>query len=218
LAAVDVGDLSDEQRVDLVGELERVKGAASSAQARATDAVRCSREMVAPQDAARSVGSMVALARRESPALGDRFMGMARALVHEMPCTMAALTAGEVGERHAVAVVAATAALSREHRGVVDARLAGVLGRLGVAQLGRAAGRVAAELDAGSVVARMEAAVRSRRVTVYPAPPPSPTNGSAAGTAERPVRRPRSRTVLPPRQRRPRLTSHLERQLCRYIL
>ena len=34
----------------------------------------------------------------------------------------------------------------------------------------RAAGRVAAELDAASVVARMEAAVRSRRVTVRPAP------------------------------------------------
>ena len=34
----------------------------------------------------------------------------------------------------------------------------------------RAAARVAAELDAASVVARMEAAVRSRRVTVRPAP------------------------------------------------
>ncbi len=53
---------------------------------------------------------------------------------------------------------------------MVDARLGPVLGRLGFAQLGRAAGRVAAELDAASVVARMEAAVRSRRVTVRPAP------------------------------------------------
>ena len=33
----------------------------------------------------RSVGSVVALARRESPSLGDRFVGLARALVHEMP-------------------------------------------------------------------------------------------------------------------------------------
>ena len=104
----------------------------------------------------------MALARRESPALGDRFVGLARALVHEMPRTLAALTGGVIGERHAVAVVQATAALSREHRGVVDARLGPVLGRLGVAQLGRAAGRVAAELDAACVVARMEAAVRSR--------------------------------------------------------
>ena len=45
-----------------------------------------------------------------------------------------------------------------------------MLGRLGVAAAGRAAARVAAELDAASVVRRMEAAARSRRVTVRPAP------------------------------------------------
>ena len=83
--AVDVAGLSDRERVDLVACLEGVKGAASAAQARATDALRCSREVVAPQDVGRSVGSVVALARRESPSLGDRFVGLARALVHEMP-------------------------------------------------------------------------------------------------------------------------------------
>ena len=45
-----------------------------------------------------------------------------------------------------------------------------LLGRLGVKAAGAAAARVAAELDAASVVARMEAAVKSRRVTVRPAP------------------------------------------------
>ena len=109
LAGLDSAGLSDRERVDLVGELERVKGAASAAQARATDAVRCSREAVAPQDVGRSVGSVVALARRESPTLGDRFVGLARALVHEMPHTMAALSSGLCSERVAVAVVAATA-------------------------------------------------------------------------------------------------------------
>ena len=170
LATVDVGELSDGERVDLVAELERVKGGASAAQARATDALRCSQEVVAPADVARSVGSQVALARRESPSLGDRFVGLSRALVHEMPHTMVALTGGEVSERVAVAVVQATAVLSREDRGEVDRRLGPVIGRLGVKQAGRAATRVAAELDAASVVARMEAAARSRRVTVRPAP------------------------------------------------
>jgi hypothetical protein len=132
--------------------------------------LRCSREVVAPADVARSVGSQVALARRESPSLGDRFVGLSRALVHEMPHTMTALTRGEVSERVAVAVVQATATLSREDRGEVDRRLGSVIGGLGVKQAGRAATRVAAELDAASVVARMEAAVRSRRVTVRPAP------------------------------------------------
>ena len=116
-------------------------------------------------DVARSVGSQVALARRESPSLGDRFVGLSRALVHEMPHTMVALTGGEVSERVAVAVVQATAVLSREDRGEVDRRLGPVIGRLGVKQAGRAATRTAAELDAASVVARMEVAARSRRVT-----------------------------------------------------
>ena len=168
--SVDVCGLSDADRVDLVAELERVKGSASAVQARATDALRCSREVVAPRDVARSVGAQVALARRESPCLGDRFVGLSRALVHEMPATMAALASGEISERHAVAVVQATACLSRADRAEVDRRVAPVLGRLGVPGAGRAAARVAAELDAASVVARMEAAVASRRVTVRPAP------------------------------------------------
>ncbi|MFL6178133.1 MAG: HNH endonuclease, partial [Ornithinibacter sp.] len=155
--------------MDLVASLERVKGASSAVQARVTDAVRCSRRAVAPRDVARSVGSMVALARRESPTLGDRFVGLSRALVHEMPHTMAALTAGECSERVAVAVVAATATLSVQDRAEGDARVGPLLGGLGVRQAGAAAARVAAELDAASVVARLEVAVRSRRVTVRPA-------------------------------------------------
>ena len=46
-------------------------------------ALRRSREVASPQDAVRSVGSEVALARRQSPTLGDRFVGVARALVDE---------------------------------------------------------------------------------------------------------------------------------------
>ncbi len=170
LAGVGVGSLSDRERVDLVAELERVKGAASAAQARATDAVRCSREVVAPQDVGRSVGSVVALARRESPSLGDRFVGLARALVHEMPATMTALSAGVCSERVAVAVVQATATLSVADRAEVDARVGPLLGRLGVKAAGGAATRVAAELDAASVVARMEAAVQSRGGSVSARP------------------------------------------------
>ncbi|HEU5241132.1 MAG TPA: hypothetical protein VFU25_03900, partial [Ornithinibacter sp.] len=75
-----------------------------------------------------------------------------------------------IGERHAVAVVQATSTLSLEDRAEVDRRVGPVLGRLGVGAAGRAARRVAAELDAASVVRRMEEAARSRRVTVRPAP------------------------------------------------
>jgi hypothetical protein len=170
LAHADVAALSDAERVELISELERLKGAASAGQARATDAFRQSQSARSPQDAARSVGSQVALARHESPTLGDRFVGLSRALVHEMPVTMAALTVGDIGERHAVEVARETTVLSREDRAEVDRRLGPVMGSLSPRALGRAARRVAAELDAASVIRRMEAAVASRRVTVRPAP------------------------------------------------
>lgn len=170
LEAVDVESLTDRERVDLVASLEAVKGSSAATQARATDAHRRSREASAPQDVARSVGSEIALARRESPTMGDRFVGIARALAYEMPGTMAALTAGIIGERHAVAMVQATACLSVEDRAEVDRRVSPMLGRLGVQGVDRAARRVAAELDAASVVRRMGQAARSRRVTVRPAP------------------------------------------------
>ncbi|WP_392545390.1 DUF222 domain-containing protein [Oryzobacter sp. 24SJ04S-52] len=153
--------------IDLVAELERVKGACSATQARLVDAVRLSREVSAPQDAARSVGSEVALARRESPPCGDRFVRVARALVHDLPQTMAALTSGVCTEMHAVKVVESSSVLTRPaDRTALDDRVGPLLGGLGVKAADAAARRVAAELDAAAVIARMEAAVRSRRVSV----------------------------------------------------
>jgi hypothetical protein len=67
-------------------------------------------------------------------------------------------------------LVQVTSVLSAEHRTEVDRRVGPLLARLGVAGAERAARRVAAELDAAAVVRRMEDAVRSRRVTVRPAP------------------------------------------------
>ena len=170
LAVLDLTTLTDAEQVDLVAELERVKGSAAAAQARATHALRVRVEERCPQDAVRSVGAMVSLARRQSPALGDRFVGIARALVTELPHTLAALQAGVCGERHVLEVVQQSAVLGEAQRALLDERVAPLLGRLGVKGIGHAARRVAAELDAASVVARMEAAVGSRRVTVRPAP------------------------------------------------
>ena len=134
LAAVDAGSLRDRERVELVAELERVKGAASAAQARATRLAAVSREVVAPRDVARSVGSEVALARRESPSLGDRFVGLTPGAGARDAGTMAALTDGVIGERHAVAVVQATVGLlTAQDRAEVDRGWVRVLGRLGVA-------------------------------------------------------------------------------------
>ena len=170
LATVDVDDLDDHERVALVAELERVKGASAATQARSADAVLASCEQTRPRDVNRSVGSELALARRCSPTLADRFLSLARALVEQLPSTMAALERGDIGEQHALAVHHETSALTPEDRGRVDERLAGTLGRLSPRAASRAARRVAAELDAASVLRRMESAVASRRVTMRPAP------------------------------------------------
>jgi hypothetical protein len=170
LGALPPDALTDRERVDLVAEIERLKGTGAAAQARLTHAVRQSREASSAHDAVRSVGAEIALARRQPPTLGDRFVGLARALVDEMPCTMQALTDGSCSERHALLMVQATSVLSREHRAEVDRRVGPLLARLGVRGAERAARRVAQELDVASVLKRMEDAVRSRRVSVRPAP------------------------------------------------
>jgi hypothetical protein len=131
LGTVDMGALTDRERVDVVAELERVKGASSAAQARAVHELRASRERVAPRDVGRSVGSEVALARRESPSGGDRFVGLSRALVTQLPVTMRALTAGECSERHALVMARVTTGLNAEHRAEVDRRVGPLLPRLG---------------------------------------------------------------------------------------
>ncbi|WP_200901199.1 DUF222 domain-containing protein [Nostocoides japonicum] len=119
---------------------------------------------------ARSVGSQVALARRESPVKGDRLVGLARALVTELPRTLAALERGETNEWRATLVVRETAILEPGVRAVADARLAADLPSLGDRGVERAARRLAEELDAAAVVARRARAVASRRVTCRPAP------------------------------------------------
>ena len=78
LAGVDGAGLADDVRVDLIGVLEAVKGAAAAAQARVTARFAHSQRAVhvarggKGSEAARSVGSQVALARRDSPSRGDQ--------------------------------------------------------------------------------------------------------------------------------------------------
>jgi hypothetical protein len=112
----------DGQRIDLISELESLKSAASAAQARLAVAFADSQEAVqqaggAPaRERGRGVAAQIALARRESPHRGSRHLGFARAMVHEMPGTMAHLTAGRVSEWRATIVCRETAVLSLEDR------------------------------------------------------------------------------------------------------
>ena len=98
---------------------------------------------------------------------------MAKALVAEMPCSMAALEAGVISEYRALIMVRETACLSREDRARVDAEVCGDLERLaglGNKRLAAAAKRAAYAADPAAVVARASNATRDRRVSIRPAP------------------------------------------------
>lgn len=162
-----------------IAELERVKSAAAAGQARAAMALkvlRCSSETDAGVPAAqrgRGVASEVALARRDSPARGGRHVGFAKALVCEMPHTLAALEAGQLSEWRATLIVRESACLDVEDRRALDAELCADMSRLdgmGDARIAAAAKQIAYRLNAQAVVDRAAKAASDRSVTIRPAP------------------------------------------------
>ena len=90
------------------------------------DAARRSAEASAGVPVARrgrGVATEVALARRDSPTRGGRHLGLAKALVHEMPHTLAALEDGVLSEWRATLVVRESSCLDVEDRSRLDAEL-----------------------------------------------------------------------------------------------
>ncbi|OBJ88493.1 HNH endonuclease [Mycobacterium gordonae] len=162
-----------------IEELERLKSAAAAGQARAAaalDAARRAAESAAGVPAAkrgRGVASEVALARRDSPARGGRHLGFAKALVHEMPHTLAALEHGVLSEWRATLIVRESACLDLEDRRALDrelcADLSGLQG-LGDKRIIAAAKQIAYRRDARAVVDRAAKAAQDRTVTIRPAP------------------------------------------------
>ena len=176
LAGLDAAD--DAERVELLGEIEALKSALCAAQARLAldlEASQCAAQRAAgvpESDVGRGVAAQVALARHESPAKGRRLLGLAHALA-ELPCTAAALAAGETTEWRATLVARETGWLSREDRLLVDAELAGRPG--GLAALGdrgteAETRRIGYRLDPAGAVRRCGKAEADRRVSLRPAP------------------------------------------------
>ncbi|MFC9554690.1 HNH endonuclease [Rhodococcus sp. NPDC056960] len=165
--------------IDLLDAIEALKSVGCAAQAVITDhvatCVRAERQAAGLPRAEwnRGIGSQIALARRESPNRGGRHLGFARAVVHEMPHTLALLRSGRLNEWRATLLVRETACLSASDRGIVDRRLCAdpaVLDGVGDRGLIARAAALAAELDAAAVVRRHRKAVSERRVTTRPAP------------------------------------------------
>lgn len=97
----------------------------------------------------------------------------AKALVHEMPCTLAALEGGVLSEWRATLVVRESACLDVEDRRVLDAELCGDVSRLdgmGDARLAAEAKAIAYRLDPRAVLDRAARAETERTVTIRPAP------------------------------------------------
>ncbi|MCV7133664.1 DUF222 domain-containing protein, partial [Mycobacterium hodleri] len=164
--------------VDRIAALERAKCAAAAEQAVLTaqlDSARRAREAANGIPAAKrgkGLASEVALARRDSPNRGGRHLGFARALVHEMPHTLAALAAGRLSEWRATLIVRESACLSVADRRVLDARMCADTKSLegkGDKRIEADAKAIAYELDPHAVVDRAARAESERSVWVRPA-------------------------------------------------
>lgn len=167
---------TDAERIDLITALESLKGAAAAAQARLSVAFDASQRSlqaakgVPAKKQGLGIPAQVALARRDSPNKGARHLGLARALVTEMPHTLRALAEGRISEWRATILVRETALLTAEHRTRVDAALADRLADLGDRGVEREARKLAYELDPGSAIRRAQRANSDRRVSIRPAP------------------------------------------------
>jgi hypothetical protein len=165
--------------IERIAELERIKSAAAAGQARAAaalDTARREAEAAAGVPAAqrgRGVASEIALARRDAPVRGGRHLGFAKALVREMPHTLAALECGTLSEWRATLIVRESACLEVEDRRTLDAELCADPARLngmGDARVAAAAKAIAYRLDPHAVVERAAKAENERTVTIRPAP------------------------------------------------
>jgi hypothetical protein len=178
LAAVDP-HADEAALIEQISWLEWVKSAASAGQAKAAAALderRRADEAAAGVPKAKQgkgLASEVALARRDSPSRGGRHLGLAKALVHEMPHTLAALECGALSEWRATLIARESACLDVEDRRRLDEELCADVSKLdgmGDARITAAAKEIAARLDAQAVVDRAAKAEADRTVTIRPAP------------------------------------------------
>ncbi|MGX1162479.1 HNH endonuclease [Arthrobacter sp. SLBN-100] len=165
--------------IDQLHGLEEMKAAAAAAQARvavAFDGVQRREQAEAGVPVAeqgQGVAAQVALARGESPARGGRLLGVAKALVTEMPHALRALDTGQLNEWRATLVVKETACLSAADRCAVDEELAadaGTFAGAGDRAISAAVKAASYRRDPRSVTQRASRAAAERCVSLRPAP------------------------------------------------
>lgn len=179
LPTLDTADLDEAALIDVLALAEAAKNALAALQARAAVALdatvrtRHLTEGISRDKAGAGVHTQVALARSEAPNTGHRLVGMAQAVVNEMPHTHHALATGRLSEWRATLLVKETACLSLEQRREVDEQLLSdpsVLEGVGTRQLVARARKLAYAASPSAVVDRARQAVKDRRVSLRPAP------------------------------------------------
>jgi hypothetical protein len=165
--------------IEQLRELEDLKSAAAAKQAEIAVAFDLSQRRaqaaagVPAAELGAGVGAQIALARREPPARDGRLLGLAKALVTEMPRTLAALESGQLNEWRATLLVRETACLSVADRCAVDEEIAADTGSLagaGDRALTAAVRAAAYRRDPHSVARRASHAATERSVSLRPAP------------------------------------------------
>lgn len=170
------GDAPDAELVDRIRLLEEIKSAAAAAQARATTTFVAVQEEaqrragVPERRVGKGIAAQVALARRESPARAQRYVGWSQVLTTELPRTYAALARGRITEWRAQIVARKTMWLSREDRSQVDREISGGIEKWGDRQVEAEVKKLAYRLDPRGFVERSAGKAKDRRVTVRPAP------------------------------------------------
>ena len=175
LATLDM-DVPDAERIDQIRLLEELKSAAAAVQARVTTAFVASQEDaqleagVSPKDVGKGIAAQVALAKRESPARGRRYVGWAGVLARELPRTFAQLQDGAITEWRAQIVARETAWLSEIHRRAIDDEVAEHLEGWGDRRVEAEVKKRAYRLDPHGYISRLAGAAQDRTVTLRPAP------------------------------------------------
>ena len=176
LATLDGSGLDEAAMVDQLAALEQLKAGTGAAQVRVTDSLvqaRTRREAASGIPASKrcqGLAGEIALARRTSPHRASRDMAVARALVHDLPRTLASLTRGDISEWRATLVARETDVLTPSHRAQVDAELGSRLRELGDRATAAEARKIGYRLDPQSAVRRTRGAQADRYVSVRPAP------------------------------------------------
>lgn len=150
----------DQDIIERIEALERLKAAASAAQAELASQLRGRRH--GWPDA--SVGAEIALARHESPHAGSRHLDLAKALTTDLPMTYQALRAGDLTEARAEIIASETRSLTPEDRRLADLELASLTG-LGDSALRERARTVVLRIDERAATNRRLQARQERYVT-----------------------------------------------------